>query len=66
MPDPTCACRPNIISHAPALALFRVVKGMDVAQLIERVKVDKHDKPSEDIKIVNIDVLDQSPGEGRG
>ncbi len=48
------------------LRALRVVKGMDVAQLIECVKVDKHDKPSEDIKIVNIDVLDQSPGEGRG
>uniref|UniRef100_A0A061RJB2 peptidylprolyl isomerase n=1 Tax=Tetraselmis sp. GSL018 TaxID=582737 RepID=A0A061RJB2_9CHLO len=37
----------------------RVVKGMDVVQLIEKAKTDKNDKPFEDIKIVNIELLDE-------
>ncbi|WIA40575.1 hypothetical protein OEZ86_013916 [Tetradesmus obliquus] len=36
----------------------RVVKGMDVVSLIEKVKTDRTDKPVDDVKIVNIDVLD--------
>ena len=36
----------------------RVTKGMDVVFLIEKTKVDKYDKPLEDIKIVNITVKD--------
>eukprot|EP00195_Chlamydomonas_chlamydogama_P017111 CAMPEP_0202896044 /NCGR_PEP_ID=MMETSP1392-20130828/5126_1 /ASSEMBLY_ACC=CAM_ASM_000868 /TAXON_ID=225041 /ORGANISM="Chlamydomonas chlamydogama, Strain SAG 11-48b" /LENGTH=643 /DNA_ID=CAMNT_0049581267 /DNA_START=76 /DNA_END=2003 /DNA_ORIENTATION=+ len=40
----------------------RVVKGMDVVLGIEKVKVDKNDRPADDIKIINIDVLDQAPG----
>lgn len=36
----------------------RVVKGMDVVHVIERVKVDKESKPAEDIKMLNITVLD--------
>lgn len=36
----------------------RVTKGMDVVLMIEKVKVDKYDKPLEDIKIVNITVKD--------
>ncbi|GJP80886.1 hypothetical protein CLOP_g11085 [Closterium sp. NIES-67] len=34
----------------------RVVKGMDVVQLIEKAKVDRNDKPYEDIKILNVTV----------
>jgi len=34
----------------------RITKGMDVALAIERVKVDKEDRPFEDIKIVNIEI----------
>jgi peptidylprolyl isomerase domain and WD repeat-containing protein 1 len=36
----------------------RVVKGMDVVSLIEKVKTDRTDKPVDDVKIINIDVLD--------
>jgi peptidylprolyl isomerase domain and WD repeat-containing protein 1 len=36
----------------------RVVKGMDVVGSIEKVKTDKGDKPLQDVKIINIDVLD--------
>eukprot|EP00879_Flechtneria_rotunda_P011496 GHRR01012009.1.p2 GENE.GHRR01012009.1~~GHRR01012009.1.p2 ORF type:complete len:245 (+),score=72.74 GHRR01012009.1:4647-5381(+) len=36
----------------------RVVKGMDVVSLIEKVKTDRTDKPLEDLKIINIDLLD--------
>jgi len=39
----------------------RCVKGMDVVQMIENVKVSKDDKPFEDIVIVNIRILDQAP-----
>lgn len=35
----------------------RVVRGMDVVQVIEKVKTDRNDKPFEDIKIINIDAL---------
>ncbi|KAI4386111.1 hypothetical protein MLD38_004072 [Melastoma candidum] len=34
----------------------RVVKGMDVVQGIEKVKVDKADKPYQDVKILNVTV----------
>ncbi|VFQ82800.1 unnamed protein product [Cuscuta campestris] len=34
----------------------RVVKGMDVVQAIEKVKVDKNDKPYQDVKILNVTV----------
>jgi peptidylprolyl isomerase domain and WD repeat-containing protein 1 len=36
----------------------RVVKGMDVVGAIEKAKTGRGDKPVEDIKIINIDVLD--------
>ena len=36
----------------------RVVKGMDVVGLVEKAKTDKTDKPLEDIKIINIDLMD--------
>ncbi|KAI8471688.1 MAG: peptidyl-prolyl cis-trans isomerase-like 1-like protein [Monoraphidium minutum] len=36
----------------------RVVKGMDVVGAIEKTKTLRGDKPAEDIKIMNIDVLD--------
>lgn len=36
----------------------RVTRGMDVVALLEKVKVDKSDKPYEDVKIINIDVRD--------
>ncbi len=36
----------------------RVVKGMDVVAAIEKTKVNKDDKPHEDIKILNIVVLE--------
>ncbi|KAG1663107.1 hypothetical protein FOA52_010510 [Chlamydomonas sp. UWO 241] len=39
----------------------RVVKGMDVVTSIDKVKVDKHDKPHDEIKIQSITVLDQAP-----
>ncbi|GAX76906.1 hypothetical protein CEUSTIGMA_g4352.t1 [Chlamydomonas eustigma] len=39
----------------------RVVKGMDVVLTLEKAKVDKNDKPFEDIKISSITVLDQAP-----
>lgn len=32
----------------------RVTKGMDTVHLVEKVKVDKHDKPLEDVKILSI------------
>ncbi len=44
--------------HPCALHPRRVVKGMDVVQVIERSKADKKDKPYDDIKIVNITLLD--------
>ena len=34
----------------------RVTKGMDICTLIENVKVDKNDKPFDDIRIVSVDV----------
>lgn len=34
---------------------------MDVVLNIEKAKVDRNDKPLDDIKIVNITVLDQPP-----
>lgn len=34
----------------------RVAKGMDVVQLIEKVKTDRSDKPYQDVKIVNVTV----------
>jgi len=37
----------------------RVVKGMDVVGLIEKVKTGRGDKPAEDVKILNVDVLDE-------
>ncbi|GIL83353.1 hypothetical protein Vretimale_11294 [Volvox reticuliferus] len=36
----------------------RVVRGMDVVTAIERVRCNKDDKPFEDIKILNITVMD--------
>lgn len=39
----------------------RVVKGMDVVMRIEGVKCGKDDKPAEDIKILNIKVLNEVP-----
>lgn len=36
----------------------RVVKGMDVVHMIEKAKVNKEDKPYEDIKIVNMTTHD--------
>jgi hypothetical protein len=38
-----------------------VVKGMDVVMRMENVKCGKDDKPNEDIKIVNIKVLNEVP-----
>ena len=35
----------------------RVFSGLDVVHSIETVRVNHHDKPFDDIKIVNIDVL---------
>jgi len=35
----------------------RVTRGMDVCQQIEACKTDKYDKPTPDIKIVNVDVV---------
>eukprot|EP00951_Prasinocladus_malaysianus_P003997 scaffold28367_cov16-Prasinocladus_malaysianus.AAC.1 len=37
----------------------RVVKGMDVVQIIEKVKTDRNDKPFEDVKMLNITLLDE-------
>ena len=34
----------------------RVTKGMDICTLIENAKVDKNDKPFDDIRIVSVDV----------
>jgi peptidylprolyl isomerase domain and WD repeat-containing protein 1 len=34
----------------------RVVKGMDICTMIENVKIDKSDKPLEEIRIVSVDV----------
>ena len=39
----------------------RVVKGMDVVVTIEKAKVNKGDRPYDDIKIMNITLLDQAP-----
>ena len=36
----------------------RVVRGMDVVHTIEKAKVNKEDRPYEDIKILNITNLD--------
>lgn len=36
----------------------RVTKGMDVVHAIEKVKVDRHDSPLEDVRMVNITVKD--------
>ena len=35
----------------------RVEKGLDVVHSIERVRTDKDDKPLQDVKIVNIEVI---------
>ena len=35
----------------------RVIKGLDVIHSIERVPTDKEDKPYDDVKIINIDIL---------
>ena len=45
----------------PFHSYCRVVKGMDVVLMLEKVKVDKNDKPFDDIKISSISVLDQAP-----
>ena len=37
----------------------RVTKGGDVCHTIEQVKTDRHDKPYKDIKIINIDVVEE-------
>jgi len=34
---------------------------MDVVLMLEKAKVDKNDKPFEDIKITSITLLDQAP-----
>ena len=34
-----------------------VTKGMDVVHSIERVKTDKEDKPTQDIKIMNVEIV---------
>ncbi len=34
-----------------------MTKGADVVQMIEKVKTDRFDKPFEDVKIINIDIL---------
>lgn len=34
----------------------RVVKGMDVVNAIEKMKVDKNDKPLDDVKMLNVEV----------
>lgn len=39
----------------------RVIKGMDVVLMLEKVKVDKNDKPFDEIKITSITLLDQAP-----
>mmetsp|Transcript_52755 Transcript_52755/g.128841 ORF Transcript_52755/g.128841 Transcript_52755/m.128841 type:complete len:621 (+) Transcript_52755:164-2026(+) len=39
----------------------RVVKGMDVVQMIENTKCGKDDKPADEIKIINIKVLAEAP-----
>lgn len=36
----------------------RVVRGMDVVRNIEKAKVNKESKPLEDVKVLNITVLD--------
>lgn len=36
----------------------RVIRGMDVVTSIERMRCNKDDKPFEDIKILNITVMD--------
>lgn len=45
-------------AHTRSHACRSVVKGMDVVQLIEKTKVDKNDKPYEDIKILNLTLMD--------
>lgn len=42
----------------------RVVKGMDVVGLIEKTKTQRGDKPVEDIKIINVDVMDAVAEDG--
>ena len=39
----------------------RVIKGMDVVLILEKAKVDKNDKPFDDIKITSITLMDQAP-----
>ena len=36
----------------------RLVKGMDVVSTIEKAKVDKNDRPVDEVRIVNITVVD--------
>lgn len=35
----------------------RVVKGSDTVQAIERVRTDKYDKPYDEIKIINVEII---------
>jgi peptidylprolyl isomerase domain and WD repeat-containing protein 1 len=39
----------------------QVIKGMDVVTVIENAKVNKDDKPWDDIKIVSVTCLDTVP-----
>ena len=39
----------------------RVVRGLDVIKAIENVRCDKSDRPIDEIKITNVDVLAQAP-----
>jgi len=39
----------------------RVTKGMDVVHSIENVKTDKEDKPYDDVKILNIEIVADNP-----
>ena len=44
----------------------RVVRGMDVVRAIEAAKVDRQDRPLDDIRILNVDVRPQLEEEGEG
>ena len=39
------------------LCMLQVTKGADVVQMIEKVKTDRFDKPFEEVKIINIDIM---------